>query len=392
MPRRGVVGLAVFAGCYYGLGRTFAGSSLPRNQQHLAGAPSSASVSERGIDGWSTGGRPRRGLRGSAGGVQRRSFMDMWDGLLNDPTMQYMLDDPIIRVCGWSFLIFSCVVMRVATAVDEAFTPKTYLQESLNGDGTGFSRKISSSDGTIVCLGDSLTRGNLSADWVSYLRDHSSVDGRVVLNAGVNMQCIENVKARLDEVIACKPSHVTVLVGTNDMKASMSPLEGVLYLAFGKLQKVATLEDYAADLKLIRDRLLEAGACVALVSPPVLGEDKKSAANVRAAAYATTVKRVAEEGGERCTYLPLFELTADALPQDGGKSYCGFQFFLWVCGLCWDIHVMRRDLAEVQRERKLGVTVDLVHLGPTAASGLAEMTAAFVESFPAGGRFSLSAR
>eukprot|EP00971_Amphidinium_carterae_P151295 2999439-Amphidinium_carterae.1 len=31
----------------------------------------------------------------------------------------------------------------------------------------------------------------------------------------------------------------------------------------------------------------------------------------------------------------------------------------------------------------VGVTVDLVHLGPTAANSLAEMTASFVQTFPA---------
>jgi len=300
---------------------------------------------------------------------------DMWEGILEDPTLQYMLDDPVIRVCGWTFLLFSLLVMRVATAVDDAFTPKSYLKNSKKG--------WQPRDSTVVCLGDSLTRGNLSADWVSDLREHSALEGSVVLNAGINMQCIENVKERIDEVVACKPSHVTVLVGTNDMKASMSPMEGVLYLAFGKLQKVATVEDYEADLIAIRNRLLDAGACVALVSPPVLGEDAKSVANVRAAAYAMTVKRVAEAGGERCTYIPLFEMTAEALPASGGRSYCGLQFFLWVCGLCWDIHIMQKDLAEVQKQRQLGVTVDLVHLGPTAANALAEMTASFVQTFPA---------
>eukprot|EP00971_Amphidinium_carterae_P233248 4629630-Amphidinium_carterae.1 len=58
--------------------------------------------------------------------------------------------------------------------------------------------------------------------------------------------------------------------------------------------EVATVEDYEADLIAIRDKLLAAGACVALVSPPVLGEDSESVANVRAAAYAMAVKQVAE--------------------------------------------------------------------------------------------------
>ena len=41
-----------------------------------------------------------------------------------------------------------------------------------------------------------------------------------------------------DEVIACKPSHVTVLVGTNDLKAALSPIEGFMYQVFGALASV----------------------------------------------------------------------------------------------------------------------------------------------------------
>lgn len=238
----------------------------------------------------------------------------------------------------------------------------------------------------MVCLGDSLTRGNLSADWVGELRQQlASGSGApsVVINAGVNMQCASNVRGRLDEVIACRPSHVTVLVGTNDLKAQLSEVEGFLYKFFGKIRRVPTLEDYELDITAIRDRLLAAGAHVALVSPPVLGEDLHSAANQRAASFAEAVRRVASSGGDRCTYFPLFERTSDALPKAGGEPYDGIRFFWWLCLMCFDIHLLKRNLADVQRERALGVTVDLVHLGPQAASLMVEMTTSFVRASPA---------
>jgi len=287
--------------------------------------------------------------------------------------------DPVVSVIGWSVVFASLTILRVAIAEEED-TPRAFLQ-SLS------CTQLPESPVTapVVCLGDSLTRGNLSADWVADLRKRltSQPEGPAVINAGVNMQCAQNVRRRLDEVIACRPSHVTVLVGTNDMKASMSGMEGWMYQVFGKLPKVPTIEDYERDLTEIRDRLLEAGACVALVSPPVLGEDIHSSANQRAAAFAATVHRVAQEGGERCAYLPLFEQTSAKLPPAGGRPYNGLRFFWWLCLLCFDIHLLKRDLTEVQRERKLGVTVDLVHLGPAAADALADMTASFVAAFPA---------
>jgi len=289
--------------------------------------------------------------------------------------MDAFIQDPVVSCVGWTVVLASLAIIRVAIS-DDQDTPRSFLK-SLPVVGNP------ARGSPVVCLGDSLTRGNLSADWVADLRGRlaDGLDGVVVLNAGVNMQCAENVRRRLDEVVACRPSHVTVLVGTNDLKAQHSGVEGLLYRVFGELARVPTLEDYERDLVEIRDRLLAAGARVALVSPPVLGEDADCPANARAAAFAATVRRVAGDGG--CTYLPLFEETFAALPKAGGRPYDGVRFFWWLCLLCFDIHLLKRDLAEVQRERKLGVTLDLVHLGPAAASLLTDMTSAFVRANPA---------
>lgn len=284
------------------------------------------------------------------------------------------MSDPWVSTIGWSALVSGLTILRVATMNDETHTPRKFL-EGVSG------KDALAQTGPVVCLGDSITRGNLSADWVSVLRQQLtegvSSPSTPVLNAGVNMQCSQNVQQRLEEVIACRPSHVTVLVGTNDLKAELNPVEGLMYRVFGQLPEVPSLDSYESTLREITERLLAAGARVALVSPPVLGEDISSYANSRAAAFADAVKRVAAGSGERCTYLPLFESTYDALPR-GGRPYDGLKFFAWVCLLCWDLHVLGRDLRDVQRERQLGVTVDLVHLGPEAAKNLAEMVADFV--------------
>lgn len=316
--------------------------------------------------------KPVQGIRrggSTQAAVTARAALPTWDV----PVGWEWVNDPTVGVIGWSVVLISLAIIKVAISDDKNNTPKAFLKH-----GTGQTTPV-------VCLGDSLTRGNLSADWVGGLRDHLAetlAEPSVVLNAGVNMECTPNVKKRLDEVIACSPSHVTVLVGTNDMKAELSAVERVMYRLCGKLSERPTLQAYEDDLIEIRDRLLAAGSCVALVSPPVLGEDRGCPANRRASAFASVVKRIAAGGGERCTYLPLFERTYEALPVDGGKAYCGVSFFKWCCLLALDIHWWGRDLKAVQQERNLGVTVDLVHLGPVAAEAMVEMTASFVKSFP----------
>eukprot|EP00439_Symbiodinium_sp_Y106_P076707 s1350_g15.t2 len=281
--------------------------------------------------------------------------------------------DPLVACVGWAALLSGITVLRVAMDDDED-TPKSFLKKRRRMP----MRKLRQDSAPIVCLGDSITRGNLSTDWVSSLREE--LNQGLVLNAGINMQCSQNIQERIGEVIQCKPSHVTVLVGTNDLKAALSPVEGFMYQVFGQLPEVPSLESYERTLRDIKERLIDAGANVAL--------DHQSEANKRAAEFASVVRKVAESGGKMCTYLPLFEMTYAALPKGRlGRPYCGMNFFAWCCLLCWDMHILQRDPADIQRERNLDVTLDLVHLGPGAAKGLADMVQSFVRRafFPTSG-------
>mmetsp|Transcript_8015 Transcript_8015/g.16882 ORF Transcript_8015/g.16882 Transcript_8015/m.16882 type:complete len:446 (-) Transcript_8015:78-1415(-) len=349
-------------------GSTPGAAMLARGTEDIAFAVASPSLPYAGVVGASRlSGGPARPVAACRSGATARR---VWD-IFGDTTW---MQDPVVSIVGWTFLLSGLGVLRIATCTDDTDTPQSFLRTR------GLEPAAGSGPKPVVCLGDSLTRCNLSADWVGVLRSELEDAGTAVINAGVNMQCAQNIQSRLCEVIACKPSHVTVLVGTNDLKAELSPVEGFIYRVFGKLPEAPTLENYEATLLEIRERLLDAGARVALVSPPVLGECASSEANQRAAAFAEVVRRIASEGGERCTYLPLFEKTSEALPPQGrGRPYNGMKFFAWLCLLCVDLYVLRRDLAEVQRERNLGVTVDLVHLGPVAAAQLAEMVADFVK-------------
>lgn len=281
----------------------------------------------------------------------------------------------------WAFFSISVAVVVLLQLPHEGYGPQAFLQGRLRAKGR-----------PIVCVGDSLTRGNLSADWVSLLRSRIARKTRrpldmpatnlPVLNAGTNMHCAQNICRRLDDVLACHPSHVIVLIGTNDLKAELSPFEGLCYQVLNGLPEAPNLEAYEQDLLEIRERLLAAGVSVAFASPPVLGEAASSEHNHRAADYADVVKRVAAGGGGSCAYLPLFERTLEELPVLSGEAYNGFRFLSLMWGLCAEMYVRGRSLAEVQRERQLQVTVDLVHLGPSTASSLAEMAEAFIARHP----------
>ena len=112
--------------------------------------------------------------------VRFRTARRAWD-------MAAFCSDPLVSCIGWAALISGTTVLKFATMDEDHHTPRSFLKSK---------RKRVSRSAPIVCLGDSITRGNLSADWVSSLR--SEWQEGLVLNAGVNMQCSQNIQMRVD--------------------------------------------------------------------------------------------------------------------------------------------------------------------------------------------------
>ena len=68
----------------------------------------------------------------------------------------------------------------------------------------------------IVCLGDGLTCGTLSDDYVKRLAERFAGEDIQVFNAGVNGDLVHNLSARLDEIWRLRPDVVVVMIGTMD--------------------------------------------------------------------------------------------------------------------------------------------------------------------------------
>jgi hypothetical protein len=75
----------------------------------------------------------------------------------------------------------------------------------------------------LVCLGDSITHGRCSDDWVQRVRGRVTGEDWEVVNAGINGDTAWNMLQRLADVIACQPDAVCILCGTNDISADANP-------------------------------------------------------------------------------------------------------------------------------------------------------------------------
>jgi len=235
---------------------------------------------------------------------------------------------------------------------------------------------------TVVCFGASLTAGTVSFNYLDLLVSRPSLAGFQFINHGVNGDLAWNGLERLDRVIAERPDFVTILIGTNDVNATMSERNRLRYQAFNHLPTEPTLTWYECNLGTIVQRLKqETHARLALLSLAVIGEDLEHEANRKVALYNEAVRRVAQE--EKTAYLPLHERMVAYLREHAaerpqlpprleyrdGLHNTGNALALHATGLSWD---------EVSRRNGLLLTTDCLHLNSVGAGMIADLIEAWL--------------
>lgn len=158
----------------------------------------------------------------------------------------------------------------------------------------------------VLCAGDGVTRGNLGADYFMRLQERLGEEEYSFINAGVNFDLSENLLNRLPEIVACNPHIILILVGNNDLHASMTASNQRNYQQFKKLSRPASIEHFEQNLsQIFKVCLSRSPAKVAVFSLPVLGEHLEEQANYLGDQYAAVIERLAQQYGVE--YLPLRE-------------------------------------------------------------------------------------
>jgi lysophospholipase L1-like esterase len=228
---------------------------------------------------------------------------------------------------------------------------------------------------TVACFGASLTAGTVSFNYLSLLEARPVLAGFRFINHGVNGDLAWNGLQRLHRVIAETPDFVTILIGTNDVNATLSERNLLRYHAFNHLPVTPTLEWYELNLRIIVRRLkAETDARLALLSLAVIGEDPGHEVYHRVFPYNDVIRRIAREEG--IPYLPLHERMEEYLREHqadraqlpprleyrDGLINIGNATALHATGLSWD---------EVSRRNGLLVTTDCLHLNSVGAGMIA---------------------
>jgi acyl-CoA thioesterase I len=226
----------------------------------------------------------------------------------------------------------------------------------------------------VALLGDSITEGLVSFNYVDLLEERLARERYRFLNAGVGGDTAWNLLQRLDPITESCPARVVVQVGTNDVLASLrggrlNPLNQRLK----RLPRPVTPAWFGENIHAIVTALREASAArIALVSIPVLGEDLASEANDEVRVFNSVLARVAEE--RDVDYLPVHEAMAEVLRTERDGRGVRFEtarlarrllaaFVLRV--------VLRRTWDEIARHNNLVLTTETLHLNERGAGILA---------------------
>ena len=234
----------------------------------------------------------------------------------------------------------------------------------------------------VVCLGDSITRGQVSASYVDLLSEKMGKDGLNFINGGVNNDLAYNVLRRLDDFIDLKPQFVTLLIGTNDILAQHTPYKGLGLRILKNLPRKANFNWYIHNLsEIIRRIKLWTNAKIGLLSIPVIGEDLHSPAIHVVRKYNVAVRQIAAQ--QKISYLPVFERQVKYLKttrtKPEGRAYVHFMLMTGVLLAARGLfHV---DYDSFSRAMGYHLVTDGVHFNQQGARLIAEEIEKWLRSY-----------
>jgi lysophospholipase L1-like esterase len=229
---------------------------------------------------------------------------------------------------------------------------------------------------TIVCLGDSITRGQISANFVDLLdsRLGAPPDSEFCfVNSGINGDLAYNVLLRLDRVIALQPRCVILMIGTNDVVATLRRSNLWISRISKWLPHIPTMAWYRQNLEEIVRRLkAETSARIALASPPIIGEHLESVSNKRLRAYNAIIQEIAAREG--MAYLPVYERFAEYLKSTGKHAGKPHHSRLFMTAELTVRHMFfKESYVAISRREGFTIMTDGVHLNEKGAELVAEV-------------------
>lgn len=239
---------------------------------------------------------------------------------------------------------------------------------------------------TVACLGSSTTASKGTYKWIAELESRPQNSRFRFVNFGVGGDLSFNTVRRLERVINLQPDRVVILIGTNDIVASVFPNFRLFTRVWKRLLERPTQELFEENLELITHRLQhETSARIALSSLAPVGEDPHSNNAVQSrlndllAAYNGVIRDVALGNGT--DYIPFYESFQDQLERSQtAKPFTRFSFPSFYRDYLFREMIQRRSFDEISRVNGWEFHIDGIHLNARGGKILTDVVQQFLDS------------
>jgi lysophospholipase L1-like esterase len=238
----------------------------------------------------------------------------------------------------------------------------------------------------VACLGSSTTAAKGTYKWIDELAGRPKNGRFRFVNFGVGGDQSFDITRRLDPVLRVAPDRVIVLIGTNDILASVFPN----FRRFTRVWKRASQDPSPAhfkdNLELITQRLQHAtGARIALSSLAPVGEALQSNDAVQSrlndliAVYNGIIADVSDSKG--AYYIPFYERFRDQLARSATvKPFTQFSFAAFYRDYLFREMILGRSFDQIAQSNGWEFHVDGIHLNTRGGRILTEAVQQFLDS------------
>ena len=227
----------------------------------------------------------------------------------------------------------------------------------------------------IACLGDSLTEGKISYNWVHQIQEE--LGGNYEFrNFGVHGELAYNALQRLDDIHAYQPDMVLVFLGINDAIACSSEANTKRYMQEQKLPERPSLESFSTHLSSILEDFQNYQ--VALINIPSLGDDLTHPANDLVRERRTVIQQIT--AARNIAVLDIHSQMCDYLSQNSPEKLVTFRTDLRLMILTMArIEKMGRNWNAISQKYGLVLTTDTIHLNETSGRILVDLVKNFLK-------------
>jgi lysophospholipase L1-like esterase len=239
---------------------------------------------------------------------------------------------------------------------------------------------------TVVCLGSSTTASKGTYKWIDELDKRPQNKRFRFVNLGVGGDLSFNTVGLLDRVIALQPERVIVLIGTNDIMASVFPNFRRFVRVWKRLSDEPSPARFEENLYFIVRKLqLGANPKIGLSSLAPLGEDPHSRDPVQVrlndliAAYNGIIANVASN--ERTDYIPFNEcFQAQLARARTRKAFTHFAIGSFYRDYVFREMILRKSFDEISRLNGWEFHIDGVQLNSRGGRIIVEVVQQFLDS------------